>query len=114
LAFAGEHAVSLFLLYLPYNDAELHTKCLLFFQVTFQEKIVNRREDEYNHLRQEREERINQLVTMRRQERERKRKLLYYLRSEEERLIRLREEEEAQKREGKKCSNVKTQLKALF
>ncbi|XP_072954039.1 eukaryotic translation initiation factor 3 subunit A [Typha angustifolia] len=72
---------------------------MLADKVTFQEKIVNRREDEYNHLRQEREERINQLVTMRRQERERKRKLLYYLRSEEERLIRLREEEEAQKRE---------------
>ncbi|KAG6476185.1 hypothetical protein ZIOFF_065421 [Zingiber officinale] len=65
----------------------------------FQQKIVIRREAEYNQLKKEREDKINQIVTMRKREREIKRKLLYYLKSEEERLTRQQEEEEARKRE---------------
>ncbi|WOL16202.1 eukaryotic translation initiation factor 3 subunit A [Canna indica] len=65
----------------------------------FQQRIVSRRETEYNRLKKEREDKINQIVAMRKREREIKRKLLYYLKSEEERLARLQEEEEARKRE---------------
>ncbi|KAK9277106.1 hypothetical protein L1049_006645 [Liquidambar formosana] len=65
----------------------------------FQERVMSRRQIEYNRLRMEREERINQIIMNRKQERETKRKMLFYLRSEEERLNKLREEEEARKRE---------------
>ncbi|KAJ0968622.1 hypothetical protein J5N97_025539 [Dioscorea zingiberensis] len=68
-------------------------------KIIFQNKIVSRREVEYNRMNKEKEERINQLVAMRKREREIKRKLLYYLKSEEERLTKVREEEEARKRE---------------
>lgn len=61
---------------------------------------MNRRQVEYNRLRTEREDRTAQIITERKQEREAKRKMLFYLRSEEERQIKLREEEEARKREG--------------
>lgn len=72
----------------------------LLLQVIFQSKIVGHREAEYSRLKNEREERINQHVTMRKRDREIKRKLLFYLKSEEERLTKLQEEEEARKREG--------------
>ncbi|XP_010931804.1 eukaryotic translation initiation factor 3 subunit A [Elaeis guineensis] len=65
----------------------------------FQDRIVSHREAEYNRLKKEREDRINQLVAMSKREREIKRKLLFYIKSEEERLTKLREEEEARKRE---------------
>ncbi|KAL2485245.1 Eukaryotic translation initiation factor 3 subunit A [Abeliophyllum distichum] len=65
----------------------------------FQERVVSRREAEFNRLEKEREERINQIIQSRKQEREAKRKFIYYLRCEEERQTRLREEEEARKRE---------------
>lgn len=68
-------------------------------KVIFQDRIVSRRESEYSRLKKERDDRINQLISMRKREREIKRKLLFYLKSEEERLIRLREEEEARKLE---------------
>lgn len=58
------------------------------------------RQAEFNRLRAEREERINQIIQSRKQEREAKRKMLFYLRSEEERMKKAREEEEAHKREG--------------
>lgn len=61
---------------------------------------MNCREAEYNRLKKEREDKINQLVAMRKCEREFKRKLLFYLKSEEVRLTRLREEEEVRKHEG--------------
>ena len=61
---------------------------------------MNCREAEYNRLKKEREDKINQLVAMRKCEREFKRKLLFYLKSEEVQLTRLREEEEARKHEG--------------
>ena len=65
----------------------------------FQEKVMSRRQSEFERLRQEREEHIQQIRQARRQEREAKRKMIFYLRSEEERLNRLREEEESRKRE---------------
>ncbi|CAA3000718.1 eukaryotic translation initiation factor 3 subunit A-like [Olea europaea subsp. europaea] len=65
----------------------------------FHERVVSRREAEFNRLETEREERINQIIQSRKQEREAKRKSLYYLRCEEERQIRLHEEEEARKHE---------------
>ncbi|XP_059652352.1 eukaryotic translation initiation factor 3 subunit A [Cornus florida] len=65
----------------------------------FRERVMNRRQSEYNRLRAEREERMNQILLQRRHEREYKRKMLFYLRTEEERQIKLREEEEARKRE---------------
>ncbi|KAA8536786.1 hypothetical protein F0562_029264 [Nyssa sinensis] len=68
-------------------------------KMQFQERVMNRRQAEYNRLRAEREERINQILQKRKQEREYKRKMLFYLRSEEERLKKLHEEEEARKHE---------------
>ncbi|KAI9075681.1 hypothetical protein K1719_042378 [Acacia pycnantha] len=65
----------------------------------YQERVVSRRQEEFNRLRREREERISRILQSRRQEREKMRKLKYYLRLEEERQQKVREEEEARKRE---------------
>ncbi|CAI9098188.1 OLC1v1034796C3 [Oldenlandia corymbosa var. corymbosa] len=65
----------------------------------FQERVVGHREAEFNRLRNERQERINQIIQTRKQEREIQRKMIYHLRTEEERQRRLREEEEARKLE---------------
>lgn len=61
---------------------------------------MNRRRAEYDRLRADREERLNQILHQRRQERGYQRKIIFYVRMEEERLRRLHEEEEARKREG--------------
>lgn len=76
------------------------TIMFLVFQIMFQNKIVKRREDEYNKLKKETEEKIKNLINARREERERLRKMIFYLQTEEERLTKLREEEEARKHEG--------------
>eukprot|EP00262_Sarcandra_glabra_P011006 TRINITY_DN2670_c0_g1_i1.p1 TRINITY_DN2670_c0_g1~~TRINITY_DN2670_c0_g1_i1.p1 ORF type:complete len:1017 (-),score=219.66 TRINITY_DN2670_c0_g1_i1:176-3064(-) len=68
-------------------------------KIIFQNKIVSRREAEFNRLKKESKERINQLIQMRKEERVKARKLVFYLRSEDERLVKLREEEEARKHE---------------
>ncbi|KAL2502891.1 Eukaryotic translation initiation factor 3 subunit A [Forsythia ovata] len=68
-------------------------------KILFQGSVVSRRKTEFNRLKEEREERINQIIQSRKQEREAKRKMIYYLRSEEERQKRLLEEEEERKRE---------------
>lgn len=62
---------------------------------------MSRRQAEFDRLRVEREERINQFIQARKQEREAQRKKIFYVRSEEERLRKLHEEEEARKREGR-------------
>lgn len=72
----------------------------LLLQKVFQERVVSRREAEFNKLKKEREDRIKQLLQTRKQERETRRKLIFHLRSEEERLNKLHEEEEARKHEG--------------
>lgn len=76
------------------------TIMFLMFQIMFHNKIVKRREDEYNKLKKETEEKIKNLINARREERERLRKMIFYLQTEEERLTKLREEEEARKHEG--------------
>lgn len=68
-------------------------------KIVFQNKLVGRREEEFNRLKKEREDKINQLIATRKRERDTKRKLLFYLKTEEERRDRLREEEEARKQE---------------
>ncbi|KAK6141225.1 hypothetical protein DH2020_025022 [Rehmannia glutinosa] len=65
----------------------------------FQERVLSRRRSDYDRLKEEREERVSQIIQSRKQEREAKRKLIFFLRSEEERQKRLREEEEARKLE---------------
>ncbi|GMH18914.1 hypothetical protein Nepgr_020755 [Nepenthes gracilis] len=65
----------------------------------FQERVLGCRHAEYDRLRHEREEQIDQILQARRQEREAKRKIIFFLRSEEERLSKQQEEEEARKRE---------------
>ncbi|XP_077214480.1 eukaryotic translation initiation factor 3 subunit A-like [Tasmannia lanceolata] len=65
----------------------------------FQNKIVSRREAEFNRLEKEREDRISHLMETRRREMEIKRKMVFYLKAEEERLTKLQEEEEARKHE---------------
>lgn len=72
----------------------------LIMQRILQERVVSSREAELNRLKQERRERISQIIQSRKQEREAKRKMLFFLRTEEERQKRLQEEEEARKREG--------------
>ncbi|KAK6911617.1 Proteasome component (PCI) domain [Dillenia turbinata] len=68
-------------------------------QEVFQERVTQRRQEEYNRLKAEREERINQELQSRKRDREMKRKILFYLKTEEERQKRMQEEEEARKRE---------------
>ncbi|XP_057502922.1 eukaryotic translation initiation factor 3 subunit A-like [Actinidia eriantha] len=72
---------------------------MLDHKTQFQETVMNRRQAEYNRLRAETEERVNQILQQRRQEREYQRKMIFFLRAEEERLKKLHEEEEARKRE---------------
>ncbi|XP_057496488.1 eukaryotic translation initiation factor 3 subunit A-like [Actinidia eriantha] len=72
---------------------------MLDHKTQFQETVMNHRQAEYNRLRAETEERVNQILQQRRQEREYERKMIFFLRAEEERLRKLHEEEEARKRE---------------
>lgn len=71
-----------------------------FFQRVFKDKVISRRQAEYEQLRKEREEGITQILKAKKQERETRRKIIFYLRSEEEKADRIREEEEGRKREG--------------
>lgn len=61
---------------------------------------MSRRQDEFVKLKRERDERVTELKQIRRQERERRRKMEYYRRQEEVRLVKLRDEEAARKRQG--------------
>ncbi|XP_049342485.1 eukaryotic translation initiation factor 3 subunit A-like [Solanum verrucosum] len=65
----------------------------------FQERVVSCREAEFNSLKQERQERINQIIQTRKQDRDTRRKLIFFLRKEEEQQKRLQEEEDARKHE---------------
>ncbi|XP_050221099.1 eukaryotic translation initiation factor 3 subunit A [Mercurialis annua] len=68
-------------------------------KMIFQEKVVGHRKVEFDRLKAERSERINQIIHARKQEREVMRKKIYYVKCEEERLRKLHEEEEARKHE---------------
>ncbi|KDP23427.1 hypothetical protein JCGZ_23260 [Jatropha curcas] len=85
------------------HDGDLREKNrlsrMLENKMIFQERVMSRRQAEFDRLRTEREERINQIIQARKQEREANRKKIFYVRTEEERLRKLREEEEARKRE---------------
>ncbi|KAL3515996.1 hypothetical protein ACH5RR_022898 [Cinchona calisaya] len=72
---------------------------MLEHKIRFQDKVMNRRQTEYDRLKTEIAERINHILQERRQEMEIKRKMLFYLKSEEQRLKKLHEEEEARKHE---------------
>ncbi|XP_075486556.1 eukaryotic translation initiation factor 3 subunit A-like [Primulina tabacum] len=65
----------------------------------FQQRALNHRRAEYNRLKEERDERIRQIIQTRKHERETKRKMIYFLISEEEKQKRLHAEEEARKLE---------------
>ncbi|OAY42365.1 eukaryotic translation initiation factor 3 subunit A [Manihot esculenta] len=85
------------------HDGDLREKNrlsrMLDNKMIFQERVMSRRQTEFDRLRAEREERINQIIQARKQEREAKRKKIFYVRTEEERLRKLHEEEEARKHE---------------
>ncbi|EOX92531.1 Proteasome component (PCI) domain - like 2 [Theobroma cacao] len=68
-------------------------------KIIFQERVMSCRQVEFDRRREEREERISQIIQARKKEREFKRKKIFYVRSEEERLRKLHEEEEARKLE---------------
>ncbi|XP_031475809.1 eukaryotic translation initiation factor 3 subunit A [Nymphaea colorata] len=65
----------------------------------FEQELIARRRDEFEQLKRERDERIAMILAERRQERLRQRKIIFYRREEAARLTRLKEEEEARKRE---------------
>mgnify|MGYP000317722962 FL=1 len=69
-------------------------------QSKFQEQVVSRRKDEFESRKKERDERVAQLKQKRSQERLVKRKMEYYRRQEEIRIVKLREEEAARKKQG--------------
>ncbi|KAH9315714.1 hypothetical protein KI387_024341, partial [Taxus chinensis] len=66
---------------------------------TFQIQVVSRRQGEFERLKREREERLADRRAKRKHEREMRRKMEYSRRQEEAKLIKLKEEEEARKRE---------------
>ncbi|KAK8638623.1 hypothetical protein V6N13_137038 [Hibiscus sabdariffa] len=68
-------------------------------KMVFQERVMSWRQAEFEQRRVEREERIKQIILVRKQEREMKRQKIFYVRSEEVRIRKLQEEEEARKRE---------------
>nr|KJB26361.1 hypothetical protein B456_004G238100 [Gossypium raimondii] len=68
-------------------------------KMIFQERVISRRQAEFDQRRVEGEERIKQIIQARKQERDIKRKKIFFVRSEEERIKKMREEEEARKRE---------------
>ncbi|PON67022.1 Proteasome component (PCI) domain containing protein [Parasponia andersonii] len=72
---------------------------MLDYKMIFQERVMSRRQEEFDRRRVEREEQLNRMIQARKQEREVLRKQIFYVRSEEERLRKLREEEEARKHE---------------
>lgn len=69
-------------------------------QKILQERVLIRRKTEYDRLKEDREQRISEIIQSRKQERETKRKMIYFLRSEEERQTKLREEEELRMIQG--------------
>ncbi|CAI0390945.1 unnamed protein product [Linum tenue] len=65
----------------------------------FQERVIARRQAEFDQRQAAREARIIQIIQTRRHEREIQRKKILYIKTEQERLARLKEEEEARKHE---------------
>lgn len=70
------------------------------FQEIFEEQVISRRQGEFARLRRLREERLREERAMRSLDRQIRRKKEYFRRQEEARLLKIKEEEEARKREG--------------
>ncbi|KAI3440483.1 Eukaryotic translation initiation factor 3-like protein [Psidium guajava] len=68
-------------------------------KVIFQERVMSRRQAEFDRLKAQSEEQVRLELRARKQQREAKRKKLFFLREEEKRRQRLLEEEEARRRE---------------
>ncbi|KAF5739893.1 eukaryotic translation initiation factor 3 subunit A [Tripterygium wilfordii] len=88
-------------------------------KLIFEERVISRRQAEFDQRRVEREERINQILQARKQEREAMRKRIFFVRTEEERLKKLREEEEARKfeeaeRQKKEEAERQAKLEEIF
>ncbi|XP_065854798.1 eukaryotic translation initiation factor 3 subunit A [Euphorbia lathyris] len=85
------------------HDGDLREKNrlsrMLENKMIFQERVIRRRQAEFDRMRADREERTRQIIQARKQEREANRKKIFFVTTEEERLTRLREEEEARKLE---------------
>ncbi|XP_030459923.2 eukaryotic translation initiation factor 3 subunit A [Syzygium oleosum] len=85
------------------HDGDLREKNrlarMLENKVIFQERVMSRRQAEYDRLRAQSEEQVRQELQARKQQREAKRKKLFFLSEEEKRRQRLLEEEEARRRE---------------
>ncbi|XP_030949558.1 eukaryotic translation initiation factor 3 subunit A-like [Quercus lobata] len=86
-----------------HHDGDLKEKNrlarMLENKTIFQEKVVQRRQSEFDRLREDRDRQIQQMLQARRQERDAIRKKIFYVRTEEEKQRKLQEEEEARKRE---------------
>ncbi|KAE8678116.1 Eukaryotic translation initiation factor 3 subunit A [Hibiscus syriacus] len=84
-----------------HHDGDLREKNrlvrMLENKMIFQERVISRRQAEFDQRKVEREERIKQIIQARKQERDIKREKIFYVRSEEQRIRKLREEEEARK-----------------
>eukprot|EP00850_Spirogloea_muscicola_P018491 SM000170S02663 [mRNA] locus=s170:22229:27800:- [translate_table: standard] len=65
----------------------------------FQKQVMSRRQEEFERLNREREERLAEIREIKHQEKVRRQKMEYYRRTEEARLLKLMEEEEERKRE---------------
>ncbi|WCJ43001.1 Eukaryotic translation initiation factor 3 subunit A [Euphorbia peplus] len=65
----------------------------------FQERVMSRRQSEFERMRADREERTRLIIQARKHERETNRKKIFFVTTEEERLKRVREEEEARRQE---------------
>ncbi|KAI6692377.1 hypothetical protein NL676_020087 [Syzygium grande] len=85
------------------HDGDLREKNrlarMLENKVIFQERVMSRRQAEYDRLRAQSEEQVRLELHARKQQREAKRKKLFFLSEEEKRRQRLLEEEEARRRE---------------
>uniref|UniRef100_A0A2P2L6C7 Eukaryotic translation initiation factor 3 subunit A n=4 Tax=Rhizophora mucronata TaxID=61149 RepID=A0A2P2L6C7_RHIMU len=85
------------------HDGDLREKNrlsrMLDNKTIFKERVMNRRQAEFDRRQAERDHRINQIIQARKIERAAKRKTIFYVMTEEERLKNLREEEEARKLE---------------
>ncbi|KAE8725523.1 Eukaryotic translation initiation factor 3 subunit A [Hibiscus syriacus] len=85
------------------HDGDLREKNrlirMLENKMIFQERVISRRQAEFDQRKVEREERIKQIIQAQKQERDLKRKKIFYVRSEEERIRKQLEEEETRKHE---------------
>ncbi|KAE8684085.1 Eukaryotic translation initiation factor 3 subunit A [Hibiscus syriacus] len=98
------------------HDGDLREKNrlirMLENKMIFQERVISRRQTEFDQRKVERQERIKQIMQARKQERDLKRKKIFYVRSEEERIRKQREEEEARKREEAERRRKEAEYKA--